>query len=397
MPIESSIPPAPGSRGAAGIRLRRSVDDRVVVGVCAGIAGAFGVSPLLVRVIALAAAIAIPPIALIVYAGLAIAAPRDDGRALLGGHPPDRRETLLGWALVVVGLIAVGTSVEAASMFGGPGWLVLLAAGLVLLIVHNQRRDAPRSPQSLGGADTEATVTAPVTATGRVVDLPYPGPPRAAATSATAPTMPLAAVPRSAPTAPVPGPRERSVALYGFAAIVAAATVAIILEALGAFDVSGRGLAVAFGAGALALTVGAVALAKRRGAGTLVALAVVLAFGSLGAAAVGDHLENGVGDRNEYLVAPADLAREYEFGVGSFTLDLSDGAIPPGVSTLRAKLGIGELVVRVPRGVQVISVGDTSVGGTRFVNDLAGPEPKRTLRIVADVDHGSAEVGVLAP
>ena len=199
MPIDSSLPPAPGAPRAATIRLRRSRDDRVVVGVCAGIAGVFGVSPLLVRVIAMAAAIVVPPIALIAYAGLAVAVPRDDGRALLGGQPPDQRETLLGWTLVVAGLIAVGTGVEAASVLGGPGWLVLLAAGLVLLIVHNQRRDGDQGERPHDDSDSAPTVATPVGAARRIVDLPYPGPPRSVATSATAPTVPLSTQARPAP------------------------------------------------------------------------------------------------------------------------------------------------------------------------------------------------------
>ena len=64
-----------------------------------------GVPALAVRLVALAVAVAVTPLALIAYAGLAVAMPRDDGRALLAGEPEDRRETIVGIALIGVGLI----------------------------------------------------------------------------------------------------------------------------------------------------------------------------------------------------------------------------------------------------------------------------------------------------
>lgn len=373
MPVDTSHPPAPGPRAVASSRFRRRSDDRIVVGVCAGIADVFGAPALLVRAIALAVLIALPPFALIAYAGLAVAVPRDDGRALLGGQPADGRETFFGWALIAAALISVGVGVEATSLIGGTGWLVLLGAGIVLLVVQHQRhREQPLAPLSHVSGSTGVTQ--------RTRELPYP---------------------RSAVTAPItlpsprPGPRERSIALYGFAAIVGVATLATILHAAGAFEVSGRGLAIGFGAGALALTIGAVAFAKRRGAGTLVVLAVLLTFGALGAAAVGDHLGDGVGEQRSYLVSPSDFSYEYRFGTGSFVLDVSREALPLGVSTLRARLGIGELKVNVPPGVRVVSVGETSLGDTTYINQQAGTTPKRTLRIDADVAHGSANVSVI--
>jgi phage shock protein PspC (stress-responsive transcriptional regulator) len=373
MPVDTSHPPAPGPRAVASSRFRRRSDDRIVVGVCAGIADVFGAPALLVRAIALAVLIALPPFALIAYAGLAVAVPRDDGRALLGGQPADGRETFFGWTLIAAALISVGVGVEATSLIGGTGWLVLLGAGIVLLVVQHQRhREHPTAALAYAPSPTGTTQ--------RTLEMPYPGP------AATAPS--------GSPAGPR-GPRERSIALYGFAAIVGAATLATILHAAGAFEVSGRGLAIGFGAGALALTIGAVAFATRRGAGTLVVLAVLLTFAALGAAAVGDNFEDGVGDRNEFLATPADLSREYRFGTGSFTLNVSREALPPGVSTLRATLGIGELNVNVPPGVRVVSVGATSLTDASFVNQQAGADAKRTLRIDADVDHGSADVSVI--
>jgi hypothetical protein len=80
-----------------------------------------------------------------------------------------------------------------------------------------------------------------------------------------------------------------------------------------------------------------------------VALLVVL---SLGVAADWD-LDlplSGVGDRSERPVSPAEL-RDYQLGVGNFELDLRQLQLPAGTTTVRARVGVGELVVEVPQGV----------------------------------------------
>jgi len=58
---------------------------------------------------------------------------------------------------------------------------------------------------------------------------------------------------------------------------------------------------------------------------------------------------SGVGDRSERPTSPAQL-REYELGVGNFELDLRQLQLPPGTTTVKARVGIGELVVEVPQG-----------------------------------------------
>src|SRR6476619_4746320 len=126
MPTPStSLPPAPGM-AAAHPPLRRTRDDRIVAGVCGGLARTLAVPALAVRLVTLAVAVAVAPLALIAYAGLALAMPRDDGRALLAGTPDDRRETVVGVALIGAALIALAAGIR-SSMLGGHGGLVLLA------------------------------------------------------------------------------------------------------------------------------------------------------------------------------------------------------------------------------------------------------------------------------
>jgi Cell wall-active antibiotics response 4TMS YvqF len=95
-----------------------------------------------------------------------------------------------------------------------------------------------------------------------------------------------------------------------------------------------------------------------------IALTVVL---SLAAAADWDldvPLGGGVGDRNEQPVTPAELT-DYELGAGDFNLDLSRLEVPPGTTTVRARVGFGELHVELPRGVAVEVDARAGVGNVR--------------------------------
>lgn len=395
---------SPSARAGA-TPLRRVKDDALVAGVCAGIARSVGLPALLVRLITLVVVFAIPPLALITYAGLAVALPRDDGRVLLAGDPKDARETIVGWALIVLTIITVAAGLE-TSFVGGPGGLMLLAGGALLLIVQHQRTNPPRAldrPVAQQGP-TPPPSAVPAGASPQVFrhESPYPGPqlkplsevvagePIPAGADVTAPTMALT------PMGSVEHPpaREASVGVIGAAVLVGAAALAVVVGALGAFDVSAKWVAAALGLGAVAMTASAIVLSRRRGAVALIVFAVLMALGSLGAATVGPHVEHGVGDRVEYPVTASELAKQYRFGIGSYTIDLTGAELSQTVTTVHARLGIGELVVIVPPGVQVESVGRTRVGGVRYINARADGGVARTIRVDADVEHGSAEIQV---
>lgn len=384
MPTEStSLPPSPGM-AATHPPLRRTRDDRIVAGVCGGLARTLGVPVLVVRLLTLVVAAAVTPVLLIAYAGLAVAMPRDDGRALLGGQPEDRRETIIGVALIGVALIALASGIG-STLLGDTGGLVILALAAVLVVVHHQRRAArPGAGDPAGTAPAYAATTHPAVAS------PYPGPATPVTASGTTRTMPLPYP--AAPAARPAGPREPSVGLYGLAAVVGGSMIALVLAALGGFDATSHGVAVGLGLGALAMAVAAIVFARRRGALVLIALAGLLAVGAGGTAAVGGRVDDGVGERIQEVSTPAGLAAEHRLGIGHLVVDVSPSALTPGVSTVRARLGIGELEIRVPAGVRVVSVGPTSPEGIGAVNDAAGAAPERTLRLDTDVDIGDLRV-----
>ena len=80
---------------------------------------------------------------------------------------------------------------------------------------------------------------------------------------------------------------------------------------------------------------------------------------------------SGVGDRSERPTSPAQL-REYELGVGNFELDLRQLQLPPGTTTVKARVGIGELAVQVPQGVSVQVVASSGLGQVQVFGEEDG-------------------------
>jgi phage shock protein PspC (stress-responsive transcriptional regulator) len=70
----------------------------------------------------------------------------------------------------------------------------------------------------------------------------------------------------------------------------------------------------------------------------------------------------GIGDRTSHPTTIASLDDTYELGIGDFLVDLSDLSFPNGETHVKATLGIGDLVVRVPRNV-VVDVDAHASGG----------------------------------
>ena len=79
----------------------------------------------------------------------------------------------------------------------------------------------------------------------------------------------------------------------------------------------------------------------------------------------------GVGDRSERPTSPAQL-REYQLGVGNFELDLRQLQLPPGTTTVKARVGIGELAVEVPQGVSLQVVARSGLGQVQVLGDEDG-------------------------
>ncbi len=111
----------------------------------------------------------------------------------------------------------------------------------------------------------------------------------------------------------------------------------------------------------IALGIGLVATARRAGGGGLVVLglALTVALASISAVDVG-LLQKGVGERSFVPTVGADLESNYQLGVGSLTLDLTelDAAAMAG-RRVRVQVAMGELIVVLPSaevvGVEIIA------------------------------------------
>jgi phage shock protein PspC (stress-responsive transcriptional regulator) len=135
----------------------------------------------------------------------------------------------------------------------------------------------------------------------------------------------------------------------------------------------------------------------------LPAVAFALSVATIAAAHV--DLHGGVGERTYRPRTTGELRRGYQLGAGRLEVDLRDVAFPAGDTTLRIRLGAGELVVLVPEEVCVATrarVGGGFVGaldresGGLDVNWAYRPTPPAGVhRVVLEARVGLGAVFVV--
>jgi phage shock protein PspC (stress-responsive transcriptional regulator) len=129
------------------------------------------------------------------------------------------------------------------------------------------------------------------------------------------------------------------------------------------------------------------------------ALAFALPVAIVAAARV--DFSGGVGARDYRPLALVQLRHEYKLGAGRLEIDLRGISFPAGTSTLRARLGAGELVVLVPDSVCVATrarIGGGYVGAldretqgldVDWSSRVAPPQRARVLVVQARVGLGA--------
>ena len=173
----------------------------------------------------------------------------------------------------------------------------------------------------------------------------------------------------------------------------------------------GVGLAAALGGGVVIATLAVVAglaligTAFVGGARWLIvpALALVLPLGIVSAAGI--DLDGGVGDRDYHPASMAQLRGQYEVGIGSLTVDMTDIDLPANQTTdLKLDVGLGEAVLYVPADACVSSDVQIGVGASdvldrgsdgvdvNYLEDGPAPAGRPKLHIDADVGVGVIEV-----
>lgn len=152
-------PSSPAPPHLLGSSLRRSSTDRLVLGLCGGVARATGANVVAVRLGTWALAVILLPVALLGYLVTAVILPRDDGVTLIGPGERDRRDVI---AAVLATLLAAPVILGAAdgSLITTGNSFPVISLGTVLigiaLILGRNARPQPLAAFGSAGAPTTA-------------------------------------------------------------------------------------------------------------------------------------------------------------------------------------------------------------------------------------------------
>ncbi len=418
--------------------LRRSRTDRVLGGVAGGFARWLGIDPTIVRVVLVILAV-FGGSGLVLYAigWLFIpdeGDPSSEAEKLAGRFtkPSDGSRTAMIVVGVVVGVILISLLASAAPWygpwsFGGGSFLLLLAAGGIVLYLMN-RGDGPVGAVVATGPSTTGASSSPHSDDLPTMSTQAPGSasaPASAPAAGTAPTSPTALpagfayggaggypgyVPPTAPPPPPPAPRERS-----YLGAVTLSVALLVMGVLASLNVSGIAdippvvtLATGLGVLGVGLLVGAF-LGRAR---WLIAIAVplLLIVSLVAVFPTNLRLNPGIGERTWTPVTAAEAAGPYQLGIGGAELDLTDMTLPAdadAVIPVQASVGVGELRVIVPEGVEVTVVGTVGLGEIDIegLPRVSGQNPAvdtdmpgsvdpllPTIELTADVSIGKLEV-----
>lgn len=176
-----------------------------------------------------------------------------------------------------------------------------------------------------------------------------------------------------------------------------------LLERVGAVDLNATTvLALATLVVGLALMI----LAREGPHSGLVVLGIILAvITGLTALAPVEGFQGGVGDRRVEVTRASDIATGYEVAMGTLTIDLRNLEDQGDFGVLTARVGMGEVLIRVPEdvGVEVrakvaageIDVFGEKIGGIGIDDTQRSPgfeEADRRLVVDAEVFMGRVEV-----
>jgi phage shock protein PspC (stress-responsive transcriptional regulator) len=322
--------PDPGPR-----RLYKSRDDRMIAGVCAGIAEYFGIDAVIVRVVAVALVFA-GGAGLLAYVAAWLLVPDRDAAP---SERPGRTATIAGAIALVLAVGAV-TSFQGGP-FGGWNW-----SGPFVSLVF----------LGLAGVGIWYLASGEHPSTGGVRDV---------------------------------------LRRAGFG--LALLAVCGILAIAGAWaTAAGGGVVVAIAVIVAGLWL--VAGAFLGGARWLIlpALALALPAGVVSAANV--NVDGGVGERSYRPLSAAQVRDTYRLGVGRLVVDMRNAKLPAGDRRLHIDLGVGEAVIAVAPDVCVttaakvgageVAVFDRNSGGVDVDWQDEREAPPGTTRLIVDGDIG---------
>jgi phage shock protein PspC (stress-responsive transcriptional regulator) len=342
-----------GPPAAEPRRLTRSRESRWLGGVCAGLGRYFDLSPTIYRIAFVALALA-GGTGVLLYVAAWLVIPDEGAEDSIAAQSlKEHRER--PWLLVGVALLALGSilALSEAHVWPSPGnlWLALALGGAAIVWWQVSTRE--RRPAAVGeGVE--------------------------------------------------PAARRRSLLPVAVGLLIASLGIAGVLDATHAVSIDWRvvlaGAAIGLGAlvalgWAIGYSVGGVAVL---GLGTLAVLALSLS--------IRVPVFAGIGDQTDRPATLAALDSKYEHGIGNYRLDLRNVSFPVGRTPVKVTLGIGNLEVRVPRGVTVQADGRASAGdvrlfgqeehGTRVHEQMVEPGASANRVLVLDAQVGVGELRV---
>jgi hypothetical protein len=204
------------------------------------------------------------------------------------------------------------------------------------------------------------------------------------------------------PPPPVPTPRRAlPLGRIDVGLLLVAAGILWLLEAL---DVSRVPWRVLLPVALIAIGLVLVAGSRTGRHGGLITVGAILTIVLLVVTSADIRLEGGVGQRTERPTTPAGVSSEYHLSLGQLEIDLRDVAFPNGSNTeVKATVGVGQLVVRVPSdvGLQIHAtaglgdlevLGRTSSGGDVELNLDELGLAQAFVRLVLSVGVGQVTV-----
>jgi len=171
------------------------------------------------------------------------------------------------------------------------------------------------------------------------------------------------------PASPPPSSRFHAGRLV-LGLVVVVIGVAALLQAAGVSDVPWKAV---LPGSLIAVGLGLVIAGRRSesGQGGLIAIGIVLTVLLATASAVDIPLEGGVGERTQRPTSLSGVKSEYRLAVGQLTLDLTSVPVPvTGTArTVRARVGVGQLIVELPSDQLAVVRVHAGVGQVTFFGE----------------------------
>jgi phage shock protein PspC (stress-responsive transcriptional regulator) len=378
----TTAPPPDAAFDASRLRtvleLRRPVDDRIVAGVCTGLARYLRLDPVVVRVL-LATLSVVGGLGLIAYGTVWLLTPQEGSdRAPLGHVDALHRGGTRTVVLLLAAVLAVTAIVGPGVLWWGP-WPGLVVVGVVAWLLIRDR-DPGRGPDGNEVAPREPTADAAVVPAGQTP----------AATS----RLPTGGSTVGAPpVSPPPGPTSRAARRDGGRlTVLALGLVGLVLAGAWFADRAGEPVdapvvvAVALGVVGSALLVGTLL-----GNGRPLVIPALLLGGALAVTSVIPSWT--VGERRVAPVSSGAVEHAYELGVGRQLIDLGgvtdvdalDGRV------VRVETGVGETVVVAPTGTDLTIDADVGAGELDILGSRIDHGPG-TGMLYADPDTAAPDL-----